>query len=594
MSAAREAAGVAPVDAHSPGDRYARLAQLIASDRCVLLDGAVGTELIEVGGQRPEVEEHLWGMTAILDSPAEVKAVHRRYVDVGCDVISTNTWGLPTALRDGGPQLWESSGPVHWMDVARNGVRVARAAAAEAGRGDEVAVAFSINGDVDTPDGRETIRLLTRAFEEERPDLILLETLSLVRSSTYATVEALLDSGLPVWLSFRRCRHGVCGVYGEHWGGPEGDAFGRATRRFEEMGVGALAINCVPPDHVTGMLSWLRDFTDLPLGVYPNLGYLSAAGWRDEASIGGPEYAELVLQWREEGAQIIGGCCGVGPEHLAAARAALQGTKPGHARPAALADKSDPAALSSRSVTRWTDARGRDMFPLDFPDITCEPGVFEPTQGSFLIWKFLYREGIGAHQRCVDIGCGTGLLTVQLARNGAAHVHAIDIDAAAAKNTLTNAFRNGVADRVSAAVQDLYPWVPEERYDLIVASLYQMPVDPFEQVVTHRPLDYWGRNLLDHLIRLLPDALAEDGTAYIMQLSIIGEKRTAQLLDQMGYSSRVVDFEFFEFNGIFDDKREQIARVEESSDAYHLALGRHDVMVAYLIEVTRKIQAEGG
>ena len=594
MSAAREAAGVAPVDAHSPGDRYARLAQLIATDRCVLLDGAVGTELIEVGGQRPEVEEHLWGMTAILDSPAEVKAVHRRYVDVGCDVISTNTWGLPTALRDGGPQLWESSGPVHWMDVARNGVRVARAAAAEAGRGDEVAVAFSINGDVDTPDGRETIRLLTRAFEEERPDLILLETLSLVRSSTYATVEALLDSGLPVWLSFRRCRHGVCGVYGEHWGGPEGDAFGRAARRFEEMGVGALAINCVPPDHVTGMLSWLRDFTDLPLGVYPNLGYLSAAGWRDEASIGGPEYAELVLQWREEGAQIIGGCCGVGPEHLAAARAALQGTKPGHARPAALADKSDPAALSSRSVTRWTDARGRDMFPLDFPDITCEPGVFEPTQGSFLIWKFLYREGIGAHQRCVDIGCGTGLLTVQLARNGAAHVHAIDIDAAAAKNTLTNAFRNGVADRVSAAVQDLYPWVPEERYDLIVASLYQMPVDPFEQVVTHRPLDYWGRNLLDHLIRLLPDALAEDGTAYIMQLSIIGEKRTAQLLDQMGYSSRVVDFAFFEFNGIFDDKREQIARVEESSDAYHLALGRHDVMVAYLIEVTRKIQAEGG
>ena len=221
MSAAREAAGVGPVDAHSPGDRYARLAQLIATDRCVLLDGAVGTELIEVGGQRPEVEEHLWGMTAILDSPAEVKAVHRRYVDVGCDVISTNTWGLPTALRDGGPQLWESSGPVHWMDVARNGVRVARAAAAESGRGDEVAVAFSINGDVDTPDGRETIRLLTRAFEEERPDLILLETLSLVRSSTYATVEALLDSGLPVWLSFRRCRHGVCGVYGEHWGGPD-------------------------------------------------------------------------------------------------------------------------------------------------------------------------------------------------------------------------------------------------------------------------------------------------------------------------------------------------------------------------------------
>ena len=121
------------------------------------------------------------------------------------------------------------------------------------------------------PRGQETIRLLARALEDEPPDLILAETLSLVRSTTYATVETLLEIGLPVWLSFRRCRQGVCGVYGEHWGGPEGDAFGRAARRFEEMGVGALMINCVPPDHAAGMVAWLRDFTDLPLGVYPNL-----------------------------------------------------------------------------------------------------------------------------------------------------------------------------------------------------------------------------------------------------------------------------------------------------------------------------------
>jgi S-methylmethionine-dependent homocysteine/selenocysteine methylase/SAM-dependent methyltransferase len=572
-----------------PETPHERLLRLIATERCVILDGAVGTELIDVGGQRPEADEHLWGVTAILDAPAEVKAVHRRYVDVGCDVISTNTWGLPTALRAGSLQLGEGSEPVHWMDVARRAVQLARGAATEAGRGDEVAVAFSINGDVDTLDGRETIRLLARAFEAERPDLILLETLSLVRSSTYATVEALLDTGLPVWLSFRRCRHGVCGVYGEHWGGPEGDAFGRAARRFEEMGVGALAINCIPPDHVTGMLSWLRDFTDLPLGVYPNLGYLSAVGWRHEASIGGSRYAELARKWREEGAQIVGGCCGVGPEHVAAARAGLLETKPGHQRPAALPDESNGGGvLAANRVLRWSDPRGREMFPLDFPDITVEPGVFVPTQGSFLIWKYLYQEGIGGHQRCLDIGCGTGLQTVQLARNGAAHVHAIDIDAAAVKNTLANAFRNGVADRVTAAAQDLYPWVPEERYDLIVASLYQVPVDPFEQVVTHRPLDYWGRNLLDHLIRLLPEALADDGMAYIMQMSIIGEKRTAQLLDQLGYRSRVVDFTFFEFSELFRDKHEQIARVEASSDAYHLVLGDSETMIAYLLEVTRK------
>jgi S-methylmethionine-dependent homocysteine/selenocysteine methylase/SAM-dependent methyltransferase len=568
---------------------YARVMGLIATDECVILDGATGTELIGVHGQRPEVDEHLWGLTAIVDAPDDVQAVHRRYAELGCDVISTNTWGLPTALRNGGVPLLDSAEPVHWMDAARRAVRLARAATAQAGRRDEVAIAFSVNGDVDTPDGRETIRLLARAFEEDRPDLILVETLSLVRSSTYATVEALLDTGLPVWLSFRRCRHGVCGVYGEHWGGPEGDSFGRAARRFEEMGVGALAINCVPPDHVIGMLSWLRDFTDLPLGAYPNLGYLSAVGWRHELSIGGREYADLALSWRAEGAQMIGGCCGVGPEHLVAARAALQGTKPGHVRPSALPDEGDhPARPSRRPARRWTDPRGREMFPLDFPEITCDPGVFVPTQGSLMAWKYLYREGIGAHQRCLDIGCGSGLLTVQLARNGAAHVHAIDIDTAAVKNTLTNAFRNGLADRVSAATQDLYPWVPEERYDVIVASLYQMPVDPFEQVTTHRPLDYWGRNLLDHLIRLLPEALADDGTAYIMQLSIIGERRTTQLLESLGFQARVVDFGFFEFSQMFSERNEQIGRVEELSDAYHLTLGDADVMVTYLLEVTRR------
>jgi release factor glutamine methyltransferase len=380
----------------------------------------------------------------------------------------------------------------------------------------------------------------------------------------------------------------VCGVYGEHWGGPEGDAFGRAARRFEEMGVGALAINCIPPDHVGGMLSWLRDFTDLPLGVYPNLGYLSAAGWREEPGVEGKEYAELALSWRDEGAQIIGGCCGVRPEHLRAARTALTDTKPGHDRPAVLTTENGGKNGKRREPPSWADPRGREMFPLDMPEIDVEDGVFIPTQGSFLIWKYLYREGVGAHQRCLDIGSGSGLLTVQLARNGAAHVHAIDIDPTSVKNTLTNAFRNGVADKVSAAAQDLYPWVPEERYDVIVASLYQTPVDPFEQVTTHRPLDYWGRNLLDHLIRLLPEALADDGTAYMMQLSVIGRRRTAELLDGLGYQARVVDFSFFEFSELFNTKREQIARVEEHSDAYHLKFGSTDVMVAYLLEITRK------
>jgi hypothetical protein len=101
-------------------------------------------------------------------------------------------------------------------------------------------------------------------------------------------------------------------------------------------------------------------------------------------------------------------------------------------------------------------------------------------------------------------------------------------------------------------------------------------------------MDYWGRGLVDHLLRMLPEALAHDGTAYVMQLSIIGERRTTQLLDRLGYQARVVDFGLFEFTELFNDAREQIARVEELSDAYHLKLGATDVMAAYLLEITRK------
>jgi S-methylmethionine-dependent homocysteine/selenocysteine methylase/SAM-dependent methyltransferase len=557
---------------------YERVLELLAAERCVVLDGGIGTEL---PGLR-ESDDRLWGVRAVVDDPDVVRDVHRRYVAAGCDVISTDTWGLPSALLENGPRLWESSRPVHWMDIARRGVRLAREAVDDRG----VAVAFSINGDVDANEGHETIRLLTRAFADEPPDLLLVETLSLVRPSLYDTVERLLDTGLPVWLSFRRCRHGLCGVYGEHWGGPEGDAFGRAARRFEEMGIGALLANCIPPDHVDGMVSFLRDFTDMPLGVYPNLGYLTSAGWQFAEGVGGEEYGEMALRWREEGAQIIGGCCGVTPDHIATARERLDGTRPGRRRIVESSDASAPTVAAPPAD--WRDRRGRTLFPLKFPDLVCEPGVFAPREGSFLAWRYLFAEGIGAHQRCLDVGTGTGILGVQLALNGAAHVHAIDVDERAVGNTRDNAFRNGVADRMSVAHVDLYPWVPEERYEVIVASLFQTPVDPFQQVSTHRPVDYWGRNALDQLIAKLPQALAPEGVAYLVQLSILSQQRTEELLERAGFEATVVDYDLFHLPPNLSDSRAQIERVEELSDAYHLQLSDNDVLVAYLLEVRRR------
>jgi release factor glutamine methyltransferase len=403
----------------------------------------------------------------------------------------------------------------------------------------------------------------------------------------------MLKTGFPVWLSFRRCRHGVCGVFGQHWGGPEGDVFGRAAQEFERMGVGALLINCLPADHVPGMLPWLRDFTDVPLGVYPNLGRYLDPGWKTDERVGPDQYAGLALQWRGEGAQIVGGCCGVGPDHIAAAAKSLAGMKRGKRRGTAAASSDamkTPAEAPHPPAPPqpWTDEKGRVLYPVPLPKIVCDPGVFRPTQGSFLVWKRLFRTGAGKGKRCLDVGCGTGILSIQMALNGATSVTALDIQPEAAANTMTNAFRNGVAERVKGKAADFFAWVPDEKYDVIVASLYQMPVDPMGELMGHRPVDFWGRNQIDHMIALLPDLLTEDGVALVMQISILGQRRTAELLAEKGYESRVIDYNFYHFSPVFKENLPQIRRVEKMSDAYHFEFGDDDVMVMYLLEVRRK------
>jgi homocysteine S-methyltransferase len=569
-------------DRRSPA--YRRIDDLFARERCVILDGGIATQLeeLEIPGYELR-DEAMWGIWALQNAPREVSRVHRAYAEVGCDVISTDTWGIQSAMNGGGLPGMASG---DWMELARRGIRLARESVAEIGREDEAAVAFSLHGDIADERGLERLELLARVFEEEPPDLILLETMSLIQDLTFQGVEALLESGFPVWLSFRRCRHGLCGVFGQHWGGPEGDLFGRAARRFEEMGVQALMVNCIPPDHVDGMLPWLRDFTDLPLGVYPNLGYYTESGWAFDRAIGGPEYAELAAEWRREGAQLIGGCCGVRPDHIAAARERLEDTKPGRREGSnGYVDLTGSTSEAEVPLDTWTDESERSLYPLPMPELLVEPGVFVPTQGSFLIWKHLFANGIGRDRRCLDVGCGTGLLTAQLALNGATSVHAIDIDERAVANTLSNAFRNGVADRVSGEQVDLYPWDPQQRYDVVVASLYQMPNDPIDQLGSHRPLDYWGRSLFDHLLTLLPSLLEPNGRAYVMQLSILSRRETLKQLARHGLRSRVADFAFLELGPGLSDYIEQVGRVEELSDAYHLRFGEENTMVAYLLEI---------
>src|SRR5918992_954497 len=187
-----------------PSGAYRRVDELLAAERCVILDGGIATELgnrLPQAQAKHEGEEALWGTWALVHAPDTVRDLHRSYIDVGCDVISTNTWGITGAMdaRLHTPH----QAPVHWMDVARRGLRVGREAIDQAGRAGEVALAFSINGDVDSGARLELLELLPRAFEDGPPDLVLLETMTLIRDRlTFQAIEALVESGIPTWVSF--------------------------------------------------------------------------------------------------------------------------------------------------------------------------------------------------------------------------------------------------------------------------------------------------------------------------------------------------------------------------------------------------------
>ena len=575
---------------------YSYITNLIGDDQCIILDGAIATELQRSGVRGWGLKEDIhWGFDALHVAPQAVLELHKRYLDAGAHILTTNTYTILDAPSYSADYDIHVPNPIHWMDLARTAIELPRQAIAERKREDNAVVAFSIGGEIENDEQKHTLEFLLRIFQDCPPDIILFETLSLIEDNlTFEAIRALIDAGFPVWASFRRCRKGVCGIHGQLWGGPEGDRFGRLARSFEKLGVGALLINCLPINRVDGTLSWLRDFTTLPLGVYPNVGRFVDSGWKFDESMEPDNFAASALSWRAEGAQIIGGCCGVGPAAIAAVAQAVKGVPHGYERRKISEEEPAPSGIPGMpDGFGWVDVTGRELYPLPLPEIVVDTGVFMPTQGSYLIWKYLFNQGTGAGGRCLDIGCGVGILAIQLALNGARNVTAFDILPKAVNNTLTNAFRNGVADRVVGIAADLYSFLPEEKFDVIVASLYQMPTNPKGQSRGHRDIDYWGRNLLDHFIKNLDSYLNPDGTAYLMQISMLGAKRTRDLLHKSGYKFRVVDFNLYQFNPLFNDNLEQIYAVEAISDAYHFKYSESEhTMVMYLLEITRNRQLE--
>lgn len=314
---------------------YARIAERLARGGTVLLDGGIGSELQEVGYPPPERRgsSHGWGTLALYEAPDLVKEVHRRYADAGAEVLFTDTWLIHQCPEAEAAGL-VAAPPGTWREKANLGVRLAREAIAEGGRAGECAVAFTMRTIAvppadgpgrSTPIDLERVREIAETIKREPPDLILVETMrDIAADLSFPDYEILLETGIPVWVAYRRTVGSQCDVDGTLFGA-DGDHFGRAAAKVEAMGIGAVLVNCLPPPRIRGVAPWLRGFTRLPLGAYANIGQWRDRQWWWEGAPGPAEYAEAALGWIDEGMQIVGGCCGVRPAHIAALKAALAG-----------------------------------------------------------------------------------------------------------------------------------------------------------------------------------------------------------------------------------------------------------------------------
>ncbi|WFE43589.1 homocysteine S-methyltransferase family protein [Verrucosispora sp. WMMD1129] len=303
--------------------------------RPLLLDGALGTELQRHGRS---VSAPWWTADCLLDAAGRrlVTQVHAAYVAAGVDVLTADTFRTTprTAHRAG-------TGPDTAARLAHVAVSLAREAAATVAR--PVAVAGSIAPIEDcyrpelVPDEavlRNEHAWLADQLARAGVDLVLVETMNTIREAV-AAVRAARAHGLTTWASF------VCAPGGDLLSGEDVVAAATAVRA---AGASAVLVNCTDPAGTERALARLGRAGAGRLGAYPNLEdrtglppatpvdrYLPPAV-SPAAFAGLPD----TDPWR--GLDIVGGCCGAGPEHIGALRARWPRD----------ADEGQPAAATDR------------------------------------------------------------------------------------------------------------------------------------------------------------------------------------------------------------------------------------------------------
>jgi len=301
------------------------IARRIEDGALVVIDGATGTELEKRG---VEPDPGAWSGPVWLEQQEVLQSIHEDYIRAGADIIITNTFCTARHQLE----------PVGFGDLVetanRDAVAVAQRARDSAAKGRPVAIAGSISHafanvgerfrivDRDTRFDdqaalRDSYREQAALLLEAGVDLIALETMQRPHTS-FLALEAALETQLPVWLglSIGPAREdGTIRCFDQS----DVELSDTLDALLDERLWAVLVMHTEIEDTSIALEAIRRRWAG-PLGAYPHSGFIEFPNWRHQDVIDSHAFIESARVWYDQGARLLGGCCGIGPAHIGALR----------------------------------------------------------------------------------------------------------------------------------------------------------------------------------------------------------------------------------------------------------------------------------
>ena len=285
------------------------LMELIKEKRPLFLDGAMGTG-IEARGEKP-------GKHLNLEENPVVTDIHEEYLKAGADIIIANTFVL-NRIYD-----ITHNGDGDLKEACVKGVKLAKKAVEKSGKTAFVLGDMTGTGQMLEPYGDYEEEEFVDNFAEQAgylieagADGIIIETMFDL-NETVCAVRGVkkVSEEIPVFVSMT---YNTVANGGRTFMGASAE---QCATTLEEEGIAAIGANCgdLKPDEVAEIVKIYKQNTDLPVFVEPNAGLPEMEDGKPVFKMSVDTFAQGVKLCYEAGADILGGCCGTTPEHIAAA-----------------------------------------------------------------------------------------------------------------------------------------------------------------------------------------------------------------------------------------------------------------------------------